>query len=197
MYMGNCLSSKLTTILFSVSPCDLWIVLAAAALSGNCFLTICTDFVLPTANCAVIGLIGVREHPIPSMHNCLLSCLVFSPTSAWLNCTHMIPDGLSVCCTYINFMTLPAPLVIPSSVLVLREISVLSPTAKCNTECNCFVFLGSPGTCFNILSLSSCESAPITLSCALIEHIVAGRALWALMLRSFTLAFWMNKWSAS
>ena len=35
----------------SVSPCDLWIVFAAAGRNaGNCFLTTCAVLFLPTAN---------------------------------------------------------------------------------------------------------------------------------------------------
>ena len=106
-----------------------------------------------------------------------------------MNCTHIIPDGVAVWFTYTIFITLPAPFVIPSSVLVLRDISVLSPIAKLSKECSCLVFLGSLGTCFKVLSLSSRDSAPMTLSCALMEYLVPDRAFCALSLNSFTFAF--------
>ena len=86
-----------------------------------------------------------------------LSCLVFSPTSAiWSNCYHIIPDGLPAGVSVVINSIIIAPFVI-SSVLVSRDISVLSPTANFRTECNCLVFLGSLGICFNTLSLSSCD----------------------------------------
>ena len=133
-------------------------------LNGNCFCTTCTNLDLLTANCVLVGLIGVYVGSIPLKYNCLFSFLVFTPTSAWSNCTHMIPEGLLVLCICISLITFPAPLVMPSSVLVFRDISVPSPTAKCNIECNCLVFLGSLSICFNNLSVIVKKSSPKNLS---------------------------------
>ena len=121
---------KLTAILVSVSPCDLCMVLAAAGLNGNCFPTTLAVLFLPTANCAMIGLIGVHVGSIPCKYNCLLSCLVFSPTSTWSNCTQIIPDGLLLSYNVIFLVILLAPFVTPSSVLTFNAISVLSPSAS-------------------------------------------------------------------
>ena len=62
---------------------------------------------------------------------------------------------------WLIFLTmLQAPLVIPSWILPFIAISVLSPSANLRLERICFVFLGSFGICFMILSLSSAEFAP-------------------------------------
>lgn len=46
-----------------------------------------------------ISLIGVHVDSILSIQRCrfLILFLVFSPISAWSNCTHIIPEGLSGC----------------------------------------------------------------------------------------------------
>ena len=157
------LVSKLTTMLVSVSPCDLCIVFAAVGRNGNCFLTTCAVLFLPTANVIVTGIIGVHVASVPCTYRFLFYWRVFSPTWGWSNCTHMIPDDLSLWCSFILLMTLPAPFVMPSSVRTFIAISVLSP-ASWRLEIICFVFLGSCGICFMILSLSSAELAPTTLS---------------------------------
>ena len=188
---------KSTTILLSVSPCDLWIVFAAAGRSGNCFLTTCAVLFLPTANCVVTGFTAVHVCSIPCTYKCLFSCLVFWPTSEWSNCTHTIPDGLVCWCNWTSLTTFPAPFVMTSSVRTFMTRCVLSPSARQRVEANCFVFLGSLGICLSILLLSSGEIAPIALSRAFIVNLFPVAALWALWLNSSTLAFCINKWGAS
>lgn len=51
----------------------------------------------------------------------------------------------------------------------------------------------SLGICLRILFLSSKEFAPTTLSCAFILYFLLAETLWTYWLKSFTLAFCMNK----
>lgn len=130
--MRNCCSS----IKVDNNPClcvTLWLsmVLPVTGPSGNCFLMTWTVLFLLTANWQVTGFIGVHVDSIPCTYNYLLSCQVFSPTSAWSNWTHTIPDGLCVWCICINVITFPAPFVIPSSVLVFSDIC---PFSSCQLQ---------------------------------------------------------------
>ena len=147
--MRNCCSS----IKVDNNPClcvTLWfsMVLLVTGPCGNCFLMTWTVLFLLTANWVVTGFIGVHVDSIPCTYNCLLSCQVFSPTSAWSNWTHIIPDGLCVWCICMNAITFPAPFVIPSSLLVFSDISVLFPLASFSIVCYCVVFLESLCTLF-------------------------------------------------
>ena len=68
-----------------------------------------------------------------------------------------------------------------------------APPAMFNEPCNCLVFLGSRGIYFKILSLTSWEVAPITLSWALILYFVPCEAWCTLSLKSLTFAFCMKR----
>ena len=81
--------------------------------------------------------------------------------------------------------------VIPSSVLVLREISVLSPIAIFSIECSCFSRI-TRYLRYNFIAKFS-DSAPMTVSCALVLYLVPDIAQWALSLNSLTFVFCINK----
>ena len=93
----------------------------------------------------VIGLIGVHVDCIPCMYKCLLSCLVFSPNQH----DQTVPILYQmVCLSHVItpvLTSLPAPFVMPSSVLTFIASSVLSSLAKLSLETICFVFQGSSG----------------------------------------------------
>ena len=159
---------KSTTISDTVSPWDLWTVLAEAARRGNWVLA--TSLFLPTVNLRISGTIGVHEGFIPGLYLFLLKARVFLPISSSSNCTQMTPLAFLSTGTWTHFTVQLAPFVKPSAVLILRTISYFKPNAMCNSCCNCIVFLGSLGILPNNALLTSADTDSMTQSMASISY---------------------------
>jgi len=88
---------KSTTTWSRVSPCDLWIVFAADSLSGNCFLSTCDEWLLPTWNCLANSWICVHCGLMCLVYSARLSARVCLPTLLLSNNTlyflRLLPNG--------------------------------------------------------------------------------------------------------